>query len=157
MDLTPAQLTTVKNFIAGDATLNSLSSDGSGLRSIADALNALASPDFIVWRTEIKGNEIMAAVVGTELAALSPTPKQFVFNMLMLALPLDASKANIRADFSAIFSGGTSLTALTDLAKRKATVIEKILATGTGSTSSPATMSVEGTIDPNQVDKARRS
>lgn len=156
MELTPAQLTTIKNFIAADGTLNAAPNDGNGLRTIADALNTAASPDFIVWRTEIKAHEIMESIVGTELAALTAI-KQFVFHMLMLSAPLDASKANIRADFSAIFSVGTSLTALTDLAKRKATVIEKILAIGTGSTASPATMAVEGSITPNQVDTARRS
>lgn len=156
MNLTPAQLTTVKNFIAGDSTLNATPNNTDGAQVIAVALNLAASPDFIVWRTDIAGGEIMAAVVGTELAGLTAI-KQFVFNMLMNATPLDASKTNIRADFSAIFSAGASLTALTDLAKRKATVIEKILSTGTGSTASPATMAVVGLIDLNTVHLARNS
>ena len=156
MALTSAQLATLKAAIAANGTLNAQPSDGTGLAFIADALNAVASPDFFVWRNNIPSSEIVAAITGSEFVALTAQKQQ---GLMLLLIPgtVDASSSNVQADFSAIFSAGTTLTALAALAHRKATVIEKMFATGTGTTGSPAVAVFTGTVTPNDVDKARRS
>ena len=154
--MTPSQLTTLKNYIAGDSALNARLDNSDGNTFIAEALNVTFSPDFTVWRTDIKSSEIVSAVVGTEYVALTNL-KQTALNFVLFPGIVNASSPNIQADFSAIFSAGATLTALTALAKRNATIIEKILSTGTGTLGNPATMSFEGQLSYNDVHAARIS
>lgn len=73
---------------------------------------------------------------------------------------VDASRTQVRQAFADIFSGGTGAAQrahLLAIARRLATVVERVLASGTGSTASPATMSFEGAIGYQDVMAARRS
>src|SRR4051812_23208217 len=71
MALTPAQIQTLKAAILADPTLANQPMDGNGNGAIADALNALASPVFIVWKTNVSIREIGDNIVGSDLAGLT--------------------------------------------------------------------------------------
>jgi hypothetical protein len=73
----------------------------------------------------------------------------------------DFSKANLRAGVAAIFTGSAQANAqqahVLAMGRRLAKRVEKALASGTGSTASPAVMSFEGTIGFQDVEAARAS
>jgi hypothetical protein len=58
MDLTPAQIATLKAYILTDPTLSVKATQGD-YDYLANALNALASPAFRVYRNSVPMSEIM--------------------------------------------------------------------------------------------------
>lgn len=62
MPLTNAQDLLVKAEIDADAILSALPRDGEGLQTVADALNAIDTPEFLVWRTNVAAQEIYNAI-----------------------------------------------------------------------------------------------
>jgi hypothetical protein len=155
--LTPSQLTQLKNDIAADGTLNVIPNTSDGADAIATIYNQLASPAFIVWKTNVSTYEIRAALVWNEYDALTIS-KQNAFTFLCSNGFVNGALTNVRAGISSIFSApgqSGNLAALTALAKRSATRAEKLFATGTGTTASPATMSFEGVLPYQDVLTAR--
>jgi hypothetical protein len=59
---------------------------------------------------------------------------------------INASLPNIRQGIADIFPAGAQRTHLLAIARRKALRIERLFATGTGSTASPGVFSFEGTL-----------
>jgi hypothetical protein len=152
MALTAAQRTAIKADIlstkAGYWNSNQLN-------ALAELYNVTAAPDYIVWKTSVTASQMHTAYVWTELDNLS----QAKFNQLTLMLSegsVNPSLVNIRQGFSDIFTTNcpNTRTALIALSKRKATVAEKMFATGTGSDPSPATLSFEGTITAQDIVEA---
>lgn len=156
MALSTAQNSTLAAFIAGDGTLNALPNTADGNAAVALALQAVASPDFFVWKSRMTRSEIYAALVWTEVVLLA-TGKQATFQMLLSEGTINPADPNIQAGFVAIFTSTTTLTNLTTAARRKANRLEKLYATGTGSTGSPATMAIEGSVTYQDVAQARSS
>ncbi len=157
--LTSAQLLLVKNDIAANQDLSSKANNADGNDAIASAYNLLASPDFWVFRTAVKVDEIGDAIDATELVGLT-TGKLTQLQTLLLFGSIDASKLNRRTAFDQIFSassGTLTRPALAVIWRRKATRLEKVLATGTGSTGSPATMGLEGSVSYLGIELARAS
>lgn len=160
MHYSPAQITAIKNAIAADPAFAGLPNNTDGAFVIANALNLTANPDFIVWKkTPVSITDIGDNIVGTELAGLTSTNLSRLQTVVALSgNGVNPSLADRRAFFDDIFSGagGTATRAkLAILWRRKALRIEKILATGTGSDASPATLSHEGEIDYAHVDEIR--
>jgi hypothetical protein len=115
--LTNAQLQTLKTDIAADPVLNALPRNGDGYFATAAAYNALVSPNFFVFRTNVPVDEIQDQIVwanftpnvtdfstgfGTTVAysnaALLCQGKQFNLQMLMTRTNnlINASKQKIR-------------------------------------------------------------
>lgn len=159
--LTPAQQVILKAYIVADPTLNDQPYDGDGLGYIRDHLNAIASPDFIVWKTSTTSDEYRQAILettgaATQLDALTASKRDsLLWSLSANTRPSIAATRAAIDDFCG--SQNTLKAALTSVHKRPARVIEKILATGTGSDAVPATMDFEGVVDSNDVDSARRS
>ena len=106
--MTPAQLATLKT----DATANFAALvAATDWPSIAAAYNLPSSPAVTIWRADIKPVEVIDAITGSEFIALTPQ-HQAMLSLLLQPGVVDATSANVRADFSAIFSAGSSLTAL---------------------------------------------
>lgn len=59
MPLTSAQYASLRAAIQADPVLNAIPKGGDGDIAIADAFNALAAPDFPVWRPDVPVREIM--------------------------------------------------------------------------------------------------
>jgi len=149
MALSPAQKQTVKTWLLANATtLND--------QQAADALNATASPAFTVWRTDVTGDEIGNAWLGTDIAGMSSLNMQRL--QLMLASSregvFDMGRADRRAGFEDPFganSNNGSRVAMRAIWKRFATVAEKLLGTGTGSDATPGNLVFEGSVSAQDV------
>ena len=175
MLLTTAQANTLKAFILADATLNQIPHTTDGAYAIADALKVDASPDFFVWKTTTSISDIQDAVTWANFTPANPSAgagqdfanwalacqgKQFNLQLLLggsgFGGAISTGKANIRAGLQdctssipsdvngAIKSGGWAN--IKAVIQRKANILEKIFATGTGTTANPASLVVEGSL-----------
>jgi hypothetical protein len=168
--LSPAQLQTLKNDIVADGTLNANPNTPDGNTVIAAAYSATAAPDFWVWRTKVSRDELVGATsvdgttfnwTGAGYITRSQGERDAFTAIFDSDGNVNAARPQVRQAFLDIFSGATApapanRTHLTTVARRKATRLEKLFATGTGSTASPATLTIEGAISYPQVDAARR-
>lgn len=155
MDLTTAQLQTLKADIQGNANVATALAAGD-MGAIANYYNQAASPQYVVWRTTMPVSEIREVIDWGETVALG-TNALLAFQILTNADDINPSDQDIRDAFADIFSGPggvNSRTALTTAAKRNATYAEKLFATGTGSDASPGTLTAEGTLTYQDVSLA---
>ena len=149
MILSTSQLRTIKTWILANAA-------SLGDPETAGTLNALATPSFWVWRTSVTKDEIVGQTSqdGTNFAWTAngfitrSAGEQAAFREIFAADgTCNPSRANVRQAFQDIFSGtgnaAANRTHLLASARRQATVAEKLLSTGTGSTGSPAMMGPE--------------
>lgn len=157
--MTPAQLATLKAEILADPALASQPMNSDGAYAIAEALNQPASPDFIVWKTDVSIDEIMRNGMDWARVDNLTVGKARIWDWLGRLGVINAAKTNVRAGIDAAWVGTAA-----DLAvraaiyvhcKRKATRVEKLLATGTGSDAAPATMTFEGSVSYQEVEQAR--
>jgi hypothetical protein len=167
MPLTAAQKLVVKADIL--ANYNSHPNNTDGAFAIAAIYNQQATPDFIVWRTSVHEHEVTrdTSPEGTNwnwsaYISRSQGERDGYARVFNSELTINPSLPNVRQAFADIFSGGGSgapeqRAHLLAIAKRKASKIEKLLATGAGITASPATMGFEGPIRYQDIDEARNS
>lgn len=157
--MTPEQLAALKVAILADNTLASQPMNSDGAYAIAIKLNKSFSPDFIVWKTDVSVDEIMRNGMDWARVDNLSVGKARIWDWLGRLGTFNASKLNVRAGIDAAWVGTAA-----DLAvraaiyvhcKRKATRAEKILATGTGTDVSPATMTFEGELSYQDVEIAR--
>ena len=159
--LTTAQSQAIKAAILADPVLAAYPMTSGGSYSIAEALNAEASPAFVVWRTSVPQDEITQnGFTWTDVDNLT-IGKARIWEWLFLneSRSMNPSKANVRAGIVECWSGTAGKLAVQasvfSHCKRNATRAEKILATGTGSDASPGLMSFEGSLSPDDVQVAR--
>lgn len=156
--LTTVQKATLKTFIQSDSALNTLYVDGN-LDGLAAGLNATASPAFTVWRTSVEKKEVVQGTsregtsfiwAGNGFIGRTAGELECWNQLFNSTLTMNPSLANVRQAFLDVFSGtgnaALNRTHLAAVAKRDASVIEKLFATGTGSLAAPATMVIEGPI-----------
>lgn len=164
MSLTPLQLQTLKTDILADGALSVLPNTPDGNFAIAAAYAAVASPDFWVWRTFVPDSEIYESTVDgtswswTTFIGRSQGERDAWRQMVNMKGGLNASLLNTRNGIADIFSGvggAGQRTYLLNVARRLATRVEKLFATGTGSTGSPATMGFEGALSIDDIQQAR--
>jgi len=160
MALTSAQQATLKAAILADPTLNAFPNTSDGNYDLcAQKLNVVASPAFIVWKGNVALGAIGKAMDGAEAAGLTTANNtRLQVRAAYMAAGENPSVAGTRAFYDDIFStGGVTKASLLALWKRSALLGEKILATGTGSYASPATMGYEGNLSGVDVQTARNS
>ena len=134
MALTTAQKTALKAAILADPVLSAFPQTSDGAYAIAAALNELASPAFVVWRTDVSCMEI--------------------WKMLLAIGSFDAAKINVRDGLETAFGkNSATMAGILPHLRRLATRIEKLFATGTGA--APATMTLEGSLSWQDVYEAR--
>lgn len=180
--LTSAQLVIIKAAIAADPVLNALPNTPDDAFTIAAAMNATASPDYFVWQTSTSTQVIFDSIIWANLTpsdapdstvdwhnrSLACQGKQFNLQTILTGRDsINSSKANIRAglqDALTSLPSGTAgasrqagWTAVQTAMQRKATRAEKLLATGTGTTASPATLGYEGQLSYQNILDARSS
>lgn len=165
--LTLAQKQTLRSHIENTPALAALTGD---FGALADAINANASPDFYVWKSRLTLHDVTdkTSPLGTTFAwggtqggyiNRSQGERDCWAQIWNTSLSCDPSKDNVRTAFSDIFSGAgagavNNRSHIDAMAKRLANVLEKLFATGTGSSGSPAKMGVEGTVraqDMNEI------
>lgn len=144
--LTTEQRATLRTYVLSVPALATMYNDGN-LGGLADALSAEHSPAFVCWRNEYTAEQIANAIDAgiTQLDALTPSKRD---SLLWWAQRThDAGKATTQAAWNDLCGSQNTLkAAITDGAKRNATVLERCFATGTGSTAAPATLVVTGGI-----------
>lgn len=166
--VTIAQMQAMKADILADGTLNAQPNTPEGNAVVAALYNATATPDFWVWKSGVSKTDLTNSIGpdGTTFAWTGNgfitrsvgelTAWQEIFDAQGMTNP---SLANVRQAFADIFSGAGNAAAnrthLLAVARRRATRLEKLLATGTGSTGSPATMGYEGRIEYWEIEAAR--
>lgn len=183
MGLTSQQNTTLKAFILADPTMSVQPMNEDGGYAIAELLNKTATPDFQVWNSRASIDSIFDSVIWANMTPAAPASadstgiyrdraltcqgKQFSLQTLLQGRQtIDATKTNIRSGLqdalTSLPSGtnganqGAGWIAVQLVLQRTATVIEKLFATGTGSTASPALVVVTS-ISVRDVGYARNS
>lgn len=159
--MTPAQLATLKTAITANQTWAALPLTSGGALVIAEGLNAKASPDYIVWKTDVSIDEIMRNGMDWARVDNLSIGKARIWDWLGRLGSFNASKPNVRAGIDAAWVGTTA-----DLAvraqvythcKRTASVVEKLFAVGSGTDVSPSVMGFEGVVSADEVAQARES
>lgn len=169
MPMTQAQLATLKADIAANANtvpvngtptpISAVPASPDNAAAVAAWYNLEADPAYWVWRTRVTKSELVTSVgpdgttfnwTGNGFIARSAgeqTAWQELFNG---SQSVNAALTNVRQAFADIFSGtgnaAANRTHLLAVARRKAAAAEKLFATGTGSTASPAAMAFEGSL-----------
>ena len=126
--------------------------------AVKDLYNLAASPDYWVWKTNLSKHE---ATSETSLDATTFSFSQLIARTLQeqfgwqeiwnSTLSCNPSLPNVRQGFADVFSGAqagpTAQRAhLLAMARRLASRVEKLLATGAGTTAAPSTMGSEGPL-----------
>lgn len=151
--LSENQLPTLRAAIDADPVLVQAISDGS-INVVVNAFNALASPAFRVWRSDVRQSEIASVFVWTEIDALT-NGKARIWEWMRLSETLNCGITNIRQGLNDAFaSANNTKAAVLAVIKRDAKRGEKLFATGTGSDASPATLVFVGDITDVDVEKA---
>lgn len=164
--LTAPQRAALKTAIQGSTDTNTLYVDGNldGLRAL---LNSDASPVFWVWRTNVERREIYSRqndlpISGAQTGfwewdtfKAQALTEQGTWKEMFMFDTLDFSKVNNRNGVIKIFTGAGAPTAQRDhvlaIGRRPATRLERVFATGTGTTATPGTMVVEGPIEVSEL------
>ena len=163
--LTTTQLVALKADILADPAFTSIPNNEDGAVTIANAYNLPAALDFWVWRTRVSQEEIVGVTTPdntvwswTIYIGRSQGERDGWREMFADTGAINLSRLNVRQGLQDIFSGAGGLAQRTHLlavGRRKSTRAEKLFAAGTGSTASPATMSVEGNLPYQDVLSAR--
>lgn len=157
MDLTAAQKATVLAYINSQAPLAALPNDPDSAAFIASALNAQASPNYWVWRTEVSVDEFIGGNIVWNAVDNLTVGKARIWEWMTRRGVFNPARANVRAGLTECFGAGSNNeTRVFALSRRRARVIERLLATdGDGSAATPATMTAEGTIAYQEVQEIR--
>lgn len=158
MNLTTQQNTTLVNHIRTSTDPAIVAARGGGTvgrddTTLAIILNQINSPDFWVWRSAVTREEIYneTSSSGTDwswtIYKAQAVPEQNSWTQMFMGDAANFSKPNVRAGISAIFgAANANTTHCLAIGRRKATRVERLFATGTGSTASPGTAVVEGEL-----------
>ncbi len=170
MALTAAQKATLKAYIIATPALNSQPNNSDGAFAIAEIINATATPDYWVWKTNLHEHELTGQTSPdgtvwswTAYTFRSVSEQNGYARMFNSSLSLNPSLPNIRQGFQDIFSGGGSNAPqqrahFLAMSRRKASTVEKLLvASGDGTTAVPGTMGFVGPITYADVHDARNS
>lgn len=165
MPLTNAQKALLRDHINASSDLNVFPNSNDGNIEVANLLKLQASPDFYVWRSEVSRTEVynFTSPEGTTWNWTTyknqGATEQNAWTQMFMGDRADFSKPNLRAGIAAIFAGSAQANAQRDhclsMGKRLAKRGERVLASGTGSLASPATMSFEGNLTADDVESAR--
>jgi hypothetical protein len=150
MELTTAQRATLKTAIEAEPSLATALAQGNDV-AVADWCNETTT--FVVWRTAVPTEEIQDATNWTEFIGRSQGERD-AYRILVDRDRVNPSLATIRQAFNDIFSGATgaiSRPAIRTAFQRTATRAEQLLATGTGTTATPAQLRAEGSVTSSDV------
>lgn len=151
MALTPAQKSILKSAVIADSSANNFYINGD-LTGLADYLNSLFNPAFIVWKLAVTQQEIMLnGFDWTRVDNLSIGKARIWEWMFEAGLgAINPSNANIRAGIDQVWQGTAADLAVRAAVyvhcKRSATVFEKVFAVGAGTDVTPANLVLEGPI-----------
>ena len=164
---TTEQQAAIKADILANPDLDAFPNTVDGAFGIRDLYAVEAVPLFWVWKTQLHEHEITgeSSPDGTlwdwsAYISRSVGERDGWVRMFNTSLTINPSLPNVRQGIGDIFSGGTGTDQrahLLAIARRNANRLEALLATGTGSTVSPATMTFVGAAGYQDIYDARNS
>ena len=128
----------------------------------ANLANQLASPDYIVWRTDVPLSEIYENdnFLWTQVDAISVS-RWRIWEAMFRFGSINASKTNVRSGIDNAWQGtgsmATQRSVIYEIIKRKATNFEKLFASGNGQSATPSTLVLEGPVTSSDVSEARNA
>lgn len=162
--MTPEQKTALKAFILADPAMGPLATGPNvDAGAIADLLNLPASPDYWIYKPSLSRHDLL---VGT-----GPGGTTFVWGgstggyinrsqgerdafreMFNSTGTVNPAQANIQAAFADIFSGAGqgavgNRNHIAAISRKLANRVEKLFATGAGSTAAPSVAGYHGSVD----------
>ena len=177
--MTPSKKTAFVADVAADGALNQLPHNSDSAFAIAAAYNQLASPAYYVWASYTSADAIMDAITWASLTpsdaadgtatftnrALLCQAKQFNLSILLQGRDRVASgKLNVRQGLSdalqnvpagasgaLVDAGWAGAGKVKAAITRQATRLEKLFATGSGTTATPSVLGYDGTIGYQEV------
>jgi len=161
--LTTAQKTALKAFIDADPVLSLIPNTSDGAYDLARLLDQPADPSKIVWRTSVPQDEIMTNGFDWVQVDNLSVGKARIWEWLFQnqALTMNPSKTNVRAGIDECWKGTAAMLAVRAAiylhCKRPATRAEALFATGEGTDASPASMTLEGSLNWPEILEARSS
>lgn len=183
--MTPAQLATLKAFILADPNMAAKPLTSAGALEIATLLNAAASPIYNVWRSVTPTSDILDSITWANLTpadtadgtatftnrALVCQSKQMNLQIILQGRDsVTSGKLSVRGGLSdalqnvpagaagaLVDAGWAGAGKVKATITRTASVIEKLFATGNGTTATPSSMSYEGPVTSEDVQQARES
>lgn len=158
--LTNEQLLILKTDMLTHPELDSARQSGDDV-FLANYYNAPATPTFVVWKTLVTQDEIMQNgfdwVQVDNLTVGAARIWEWLFANSERAI--NPTKLNVRAGIDECWKGTAAKLAVRDQIylhlKRNASVLEKLFATGIGTTLSPGNLIVEGQISYSEISLAR--
>ena len=127
--MTTAQLQTLKthinnnlNIVTGGETIETHISN-TNYQAISDYYNSDALIQ--IWKSDIPASDITKSIVSSAFTALTAV-KQNALLLYINGITIDATSQNVRDGFNNIFGAGATLTNLTNIAKRTATIFESL-------------------------------
>jgi hypothetical protein len=155
---TPAQKAVIAADILANQDLSVNPNTDPGNQTIAALYNANATPDFWVWKTSVSEDDIVGqpSVDGTQFSWTAfigrSQGERDGWMRLFRSGKVNPSFTNVQQAIADIFSGAGAIpvaqrTHILTAFRRKATRLEKLLASGAGSTAAPATLTFEGSAD----------
>jgi hypothetical protein len=159
MPLTSAQIATLRADILADPTLTAIPAGSDGDFTIAAIYNTIFTPSWWVYKSSVPVADVKDALNYTTYIGRSVAERE-AFTFMLSNHVIAPNRPNIRQGINDIFSGSGATpvaqrAAFDVLFRREATRAEKLFATGTGTTVSPGTMTVEGAISYQDVGAAR--
>lgn len=166
--LTSAQKQVLHDDMIARPELATLIATGDDI-ALSNFYNALPTVDFIVWRSSVSQQEYQSKVSSTGTSfnwsgtggyIARSQGERDAWRVMFVSGSVNPSEPNVITAFNDIFSG-TGAAAINNrshllaLSKRKATLVEQLLATGTGTDASPAILVFEGTIGYADISEAR--
>lgn len=162
--LTQAQRDVLRAAVLADPTIGGLDYVGTADndQTAADWLNAIASPDFILWKQAVTRHEIQVdtSEQGTTFTwggtaggyiNRSQGERDAWKELFNQTGSVDPSMPNVQTAFADIFSGTgagavNNRAHIANMCRRRASRAEKLLAVGTGSVASPAKATSQGQV-----------
>lgn len=155
MTLTDAQKATLKTHILANQDTATLYADGN-LDGLAQLLNADATPSFFVWKIAVVVDDIMGNGFDWTRVDNLTVGKARIWEWMTRLGVINMAKTNIRAGIEACFTADVAdrpnRTAVYQHGQRRASRIERLFATGTGTTTDdrgvgPGLLGYEGPIN----------
>ena len=150
--LSPAQDATLLADIQSDPVLSGLSPSSDAVNKIVAAYAQPASPPYVVWRSSMPTELSRAAIVvgAAQLDGLTVGKRDSL--LWLCSDTINPADANVRAAISDLTGSQNTLkSALEAAMRRNASRLERLFASGAGTTASPGVMTVEGGISYGDV------
>jgi hypothetical protein len=158
MPLTTTQKQTIAAYIAANPEWAALPKNSDTAFFFAQELNKEDPSSFVVWRTSVAQDEITQNGFDWVQVDNLTAGKARIWDWLFdnSSKTINPSKVNVRAGIAECWKGTAALLAVQAVVlghcKRNATVVEKLLATGTGTTLSPANLTLESPISYQDIE-----